>query len=165
MRPVGASSWPARIARHREIRTLTRWYVLPSTADSRRRCWLVRTLLLIGPIASILGAAALIVAAGVAASPPAIVAAAALMPIVLGGGIWGSSSSLTLAGCALTLAGIGVLWKDLVDGWPRVPLGAVLFASAFVLAAVAIFQALREPAVATWVDSEVEADGFASHDS
>ena len=87
------------IARHREIRTLTRWYVLPSTADSRRRCWLVRTFLLLGPIASILGAAALIVAAGAAAAPPAIVAAAALMPIVLGGGIWGSSSSLTLAGC------------------------------------------------------------------
>jgi hypothetical protein len=121
--------------------------------------------LLLGPIASVVGAAALIVAACVAASPLPILAAVVLTSIALAGGIWRSSSSLTLAGCALTLAGIAVLWKDLVDGWPRVPLGSVLFASAFVLAAVAIFQALREPAVATWEDSEVVADGLARRDS
>jgi hypothetical protein len=165
MQPAGPSQWSAWIARHREIRTLTQWYVLPSTGDGRRRCWVVRTLLLLGPIASVLGAAALIVAACVAASAPAILAAVVLTPIVLAGGIWRSSSSLTLAGCALTLAGIAVLWKDVVDGWPRVPLGAVLFASAFVLAAVAIFQALREPAVATWANSDLEADGVAQRDS
>jgi hypothetical protein len=41
------------------------------------------------------------------------------------------------------------------------PSTAALFGCAFLLAVVAIFQALREPAVATWVDSDVTADGLA----
>jgi hypothetical protein len=118
-------------------------------------------MLALGPMAAVAGATAMVVGACVAASPSAVVAAGFLVPVVLAGGVWRSSSSLTVSGCVLALSGIGVLWNDLVLGWPRVPLGATLFACAFVLAAVAIFQALREPAVATWVDSEVTTHGMA----
>jgi hypothetical protein len=117
--------------------------------------------LVLGPIAAALGAATLVAGACVASSPPAIVGAAFLVPVVLAGGFWRSSTSLTVAGCMLTLSGIAVIWKGLVLGWPRIPVGAALFGCAFVLAVVAIFQALREPAVATWVDSEVTTDRLA----
>jgi hypothetical protein len=118
-------------------------------------------MLVLGPVTAVVGAAAMVVGACVAVSPSAVVAAVFLVPVVLAGGVWRSSSSLTVSGCVVTLSGIGVLWNDLVLGWPRVPLGATLFACAFLLAAVAIFQALREPAVATWVDSEVKTVGMA----
>jgi hypothetical protein len=118
-------------------------------------------LLLLGPSAAVLGAAAMILGACVASSPAAIVGAVFLVPVVLAGGIWRSCTSLTVAGCMLTMSGIAVLWKGLVLGWPRIPVGAALFGCAFLLAVVAIFQALREPAVATWVESDVTTDGLA----